>query len=259
MTDSPVSIPNWRDLGGPPTIDGRRLRPGSVFRSAAIDAPSQPDLAKLVDLGIGTVFDLRTASESRAAPDVAPAHCRILHADVLADKHISAPAKMMDFLASPETVESVLDGGKAAELMIRNYRDMVTLPSALAAYRTMVRTLVDDERPALVHCTSGKDRTGWAAAIVLLAIGADEQTVLTDYLRTNDLYLPTLSATFDGYRESGGDPDDLRALLGVRSEYLEAALDEARTVHGSISGYLEAVGIDDDVCARLRSRMLAPD
>lgn len=258
VTRSLVSIPNWRDLGGLSTADGRLIRPGSLMRSAAIDAPSEADLAALDELGIANVFDLRTASECRSAPDVAPAGSRVLHLDVLADKHLSAPAKMMDLLADPKTVESALDGGKAAELMIRNYRDLVTLPSAVESYRTMVRTLVDDEQPALVHCTSGKDRTGWAAAIVLLAVGADERTVFTDYLHTNELYLPSLSDTFDTYRAAGGDPDDLRALLGVRSDYLQAALDEARAVHGSIDAYLEALGIDDDARARLRTRLLTP-
>lgn len=260
MTEQPTGIRNWRDIGGLPTIDGRLVRPGVFFRSADLSAVSPEDRDALTRLRIGRVFDLRTAAERTNAPDVLPAAATLVPLDVLADKNLSAvPARMQDFLSSPGAVDAALGGDHAAGMMAENYRAMVTLPSAVHAYRTFVHDLAAGTRPALVHCTSGKDRTGWATALILFAVGADEQTVRTDYLRTNELYLPTLADTFDRYERAGGNPDNLRALLGVRPEYLQSALDEARAVHGSIEAYLsEALGVDERVRDALRARLLLP-
>ncbi|WP_328825464.1 tyrosine-protein phosphatase [Tomitella gaofuii] len=261
MTEQPTGIRNWRDLGGIATVDGRIVRPGAFFRSAELSAVSEDDRDALSHLGIGPVFDLRTDAERTGAPDDLPDSATVVPLDVLADKYAAAvPTKMQDFLTSPQAVEAALGGGRAAEMMAENYRAMVTIPSAVRSYRAMVRDIAADPRPALVHCTSGKDRTGWGTAIVLFAVGADEQSVQTDYLRTNELYLPTLTDTFARFEEAGGNPDDLRALLGVRPEYLQAALDEARTAHGSLEAYLsEALGIDDALREALRARLLLPD
>ncbi|GAA4817032.1 tyrosine-protein phosphatase [Tomitella cavernea] len=261
VTEQPTGIRNWRDLGGIATVDGSIIRPGAFFRSAELSAVSTEDRETLARLGVGPVFDLRTDAERASAPDDLPDSATVVPLDVLADKYAAAvPTKMQDFLSSPQAVEAVLGGGRAAEMMAENYRAMVTIPSAVRSYRTMVRDIAADPRPALVHCTSGKDRTGWGTAIVLFAVGADEQSVRTDYLRTNELYLPTLTDTFARFEEAGGNPDDLRALLGVRPEYLQAALDEARTVHGSLEAYLsDALGIDDALRDALRARLLLPD
>ncbi len=260
VTEQPTGIRNWRDLGGLPGAGGRPVRPGVLYRSADLSAPSPHDLSALAMLGVGPVFDLRTGAERSAAPDVLPDSASAVPLDVFADKNLSAvPTKMMDFLSSPGAVDTALRGGMAAEMMETNYREMITLPSAVAAFRTLLHDVADDPRPALVHCTSGKDRTGWAAAIVLFSVGADEATVRTDYLRTNELYLPTLTHVFEKFADAGGDPARLRALLGVRDEYLQAALDEARRVHGSIDAYLrEALGVDDALREALRAKLLLP-
>ncbi|MDN5759647.1 MAG: tyrosine-protein phosphatase [Tomitella sp.] len=271
MSEQPIGIRNWRDLGGLPTIDGHRVRSGAFFRSAALGDISDDDVDALARLGLGAIFDLRTVAEREASPDRVPSGARLETLDVLADKNMgmaanmdadadSVPAKMATLFEEPEKVESMLGGGKGAELMVQSYRDMVILPSAVTAFRTVLQVMAKDDRPALVHCTAGKDRTGWAAAVVLSALGVDEATILADYMRTNELFLPALEPTFDRYRAGGGDPDDLRAVLGVRSEYLEAAFDQVRSTHGSMQEYLgAALEAGDAERDTLRERLLVRD
>jgi len=135
------------------------------------------------------------------------------------------------------------------------YREMVSLPSALAAYQVFFVDLGKFEhRPALFHCTTGKDRTGWAAAAMLLLLGVTEEDVMRDYLLTNDQLLPRLQPMFEQFAAAGGDPALLQPVLGVRREYLEASLGEMRRHHGSIEGYFaDGLGIDEKAQEALRS------
>jgi len=134
----------------------------------------------------------------------------------------------------------------------------VRLPSAREGYREMFTDLADPAfLPASFHCTTGKDRTGWGAAALLLLLGVSEDDVMTDYLLTNDQLLPALKPVLDAFEAAGGDPDLLIPVLGVRREYLETALDEMRTTYGDIETYfIEGLGIDAETIARLRSRLV---
>ena len=106
--------------------------------------------------------------------------------------------------------------------------------------------LADEEKlPALFHCTTGKDRTGWAAASLLTLLGVPKEQVFEDYLRSNDNILPAYKHAIDPFVEAGGDPEISSAILGVKREYLEAAFDEMETKYGTIEAYFsEALGID---------------
>ena len=99
--------------------------------------------------------------------------------------------------------------------------------------------------PAVFHCTTGKDRTGWAAAALLTLLGVPEETVMADYLRTNDYLLTHYATAIDGFVAGGGDRGIPVAIFGVKRAYLEAAFDEMRTRHGSIERYFaDGLGID---------------
>jgi protein-tyrosine phosphatase len=135
---------------------------------------------------------------------------------------------------------------------------MVSLPSALTAYRQYFTDIAKEaHRPALFHCTTGKDRTGWAAAATLLILGVSEEDVRYDFQLTNRDLVPALQPVFDRFAALGGDPDLLRPVIGVEAQYLEAALDEARTRFGSIEGYFsDGLGIDADGQAALRRALV---
>ncbi|UYP19866.1 tyrosine-protein phosphatase [Rhodococcus sp. Z13] len=260
-----VDILNFRDLGGYATRYGAVVRSGAVFRSTDLGRIRDEAVQALGQLGLGTVADLRTASEREALPDRVPPGVKELPLDVFADRGVgdlaaqlgSLAAHMQDLLTDASFAKRVLGDGRGAEYLRRSYHDLVTLPSAHTSYRTLMRTLIDDDRPLLFHCTTGKDRTGWAAAIVLFTLGADEDTVFEDYLRTNDMLLPALEPLFEPIVKQGVDRADLEAVLGVRREYLQTALDTMRDVYGSFDRYLsEVLLVTDAERESLRERLL---
>jgi protein-tyrosine phosphatase len=118
-------------------------------------------------------------------------------------------------------------------------RNFVSLPSALDAYRAFYLDLIDETRTgaALFHCTTGKDRTGWAATSFLLLLGADEADVRADYLETNTDLAPMTEPILDFAASKGVDGELLRPLLGVRDSYFDATLDEMRTQFGAVEDY----------------------
>ncbi len=253
-----ASVPNLRDIGGYATREGRRVRTEVLYRSTELDKLAGDDMTTFAGIGIRTVFDLRTEDERRAQPDSLPDGTRLVVCDVLADSQHAAPAQLMKALSDPALAEQMLGGGRAVALFEQGYREIVSLPSALAAYGGMFTEIVDGARPALFHCTTGKDRTGWAAAAILTLLGVSEEDVLTDYMITNRDLLPALEPYFDRFAAAGGDPALLRPVLGVETSYLRAAFDEMQTRFGSIESYFsDGLGIDDDGQRAVRAILVA--
>jgi protein-tyrosine phosphatase len=253
-----ASLPNLRDVGGYRTSDGRRVRSGVLYRSTELGRLAGDDVAAVAALGVRIVFDLRTTREREAEPDRLPDGVRLVVCDVLADSQDVAPAQLTEVLTSPARAAELLGDGRAEALFASAYRQIVSLPSAHAAYRRMFTQLLDlESRPALFHCTTGKDRTGWAAAATLLLLGVPETDVFADYLLTNRDLLPALAPAFDRFRAAGGDPALLRPVLGVERTYLEIALDEMRARYGTIEGYFaDALGLGEDAQRGLRAALV---
>jgi protein-tyrosine phosphatase len=254
------SAPNLRDLGGWPA-GAVQVRRGVLYRSAALNRLNAADQATFSSMGIRTVFDLRTADERSAQPDQLPAGVSAIVVDVLADSPDAAPAALVKILSDPTAAEELLGGDKTRTLFAHTYRELVSLPSARAGFSRMFTGLLDAEtRPALFHCTTGKDRTGWAAAALLLLLGVDEDLVIQEYLLTNTLLLPALQPVFDRFSAAGGDPALLHPVLGVDASYLQASLDEMRVQFGTVETYFaDGLGIDAASQAALRRIMLDTD
>lgn len=254
-----ASVPNLRDVGGYRTRDGASVRFGRFYRSTDLSRVTVNDATRIAELGLVTVFDLRTAAERDAAPDRVPATVREVALDVLADQaRASMAAQMQNILADPARLATMFGDAHAMDVFLDVYRDLVTLPSARSSYRTMFTELAElDALPALVHCTTGKDRTGWASASLLLLLGVDEDDVFHDYLLTNSQLLPALEGLFDRFTAAGGDRTVLDMVLGVRPEYLRAALERMRERFGSVEGYFaDGLGIDDQGQRSIRDHLL---
>ncbi|ALG83587.1 tyrosine-protein phosphatase [Gordonia phthalatica] len=258
------ALPNLRDLGGWSGADGRPVRYGMLFRSTDFralvdDAAATQQLHAA--LGLRTVYDFRSTAETDAMPDPTWDDVAPVHLDVLADTSTAVPANLATVLTDPAAVAQVnefLAGQGAAQKMVGTYREMITADSARNSYSRFYRGLLGEDRsPALFHCTTGKDRTGWAAASFLSLMGVSRDDVFRDYLLTNDRLVPALAPVFEKFAAAGGDPDLLTNVLGVRAEYLEAAFDEVDTVHGSLEAYFaDALGIDAVAQQALRDRFL---
>jgi protein-tyrosine phosphatase len=162
-------------------------------------------------------------------------------------------------MVNPTQANAALGGGKVEAMFAEAYRDFVILPSAQAAYAQLFAALGEqDTLPALFHCTTGKDRTGWAAAALLLLLGVPEDVVMQDFLRSNEYLLPAHQEQIDAFVAAGGDPAIPPAILGVKADYLEAALAEMEQQYGTIERYFaEGLGIDAAGQQALRAIYLA--
>jgi protein-tyrosine phosphatase len=224
-----ASAPNFRDIGGYRTADGRWVRMGMLYRSDQLDKLSEADLAKLTHLGIRTVVDLRTDAERASGPDRLPVGASPVVADVL--DGTNAPTDMSALLATP---------GDPAATMQDLERTMVEAPGAQAAYRTLLTQVRrPDQLPLVFHCTAGKDRTGWAAATVLTALGVPSEQVLGDYLDSNMYALPKYAPMLASLPPA--QAAKAHTFLEVRPEYLRAGLDDVATRYGSMDDYTSRV------------------
>lgn len=241
-----TSVPNLRDLGGYTTADGYTIKKGLVYRSNQLFNISRHDMLLIGKLNLKSDFDLRTSVERNDKPDELPEGVNNVWLDVMADIPSSGPANLNALLSDARKANIDLGGGKVEELFKTAYRHCISLPSAKKAYRELFLALGDKNKlPALFHCATGKDRTGWAAAALLTLLGVPMETVKLDYLRSNDYILPMYESTIKQFIADGGSPNIPIAVLGVKEEYLNAAFEEMKSKYGNIENYFaEALGIN---------------
>lgn len=218
-----IGVQNARDAGGYRTTDGHRVRTGLVFRTGALDKATSEDLARLSALGVGVVDDLRTGYERALGADKLPAGATGNSYDVLGQ-------------APPMIMAGALFGGEGL------YRAFITAPGANEAFAAVLRDIIAaDGAGVLFHCSAGKDRTGWASAVLLTLLGVDRDTVTADYLASNT------------YRNAA--PTD--PLNGVQQSWLDAAFDQASQSYGSFDGYVrDGLGLSDAEVTALRAALL---
>ena len=252
-----VSVPNFRDVGGHATADGVRVRTGLLYHSVALDRVSDDDLSTLACAGLRTVFDLRTPHEQSRFPDRLPTSAELVSLDVLADEGEADYGSVAAHLRDPERYTRTGTEAEMVGFNVATYRDLVRLDSARRAYRAFFESMADGSGPALVHCTGGKDRTGWAVAALLLLLGVSESDVMADYLASHAPVRALFAPTIDEFVERGGELRVIEAMLGARPEYLRSALDTVAADHGSIEAYFsEALRLDAEVQDRLRDSFL---
>ena len=234
---------NFRDLGGYATADGRTVRWGLLYRSDNLAHLSDTDLAKLSQLGIKLVCDFRSADEKAEEPDRLPAD----HPPEVAELPI------FDESFSPKTFREKLRSGELGNLDLRKaLTDANRLFATRFApeYAAMLnRVSQPQDLPAVVHCTAGKDRAGFASAVILRTLGVPEETVYDDFLLTNLYTADKIERTlwtiriFSLFRV---DPEQVRPVLSVERGYLGAAFEAIDTKYGSFDAYRrEALDFDD--------------
>ena len=239
-------VPNLRDVGGYETRDGATVARGLAYRSDTFHPMTAEDDKRLAILGLKNDYDLRTTAEAKAAPDQMPTGVQYQLLNVLADARSAAPAELEALMHEPKKANVALGGGRIEALFEEAYREFITLPSAKQSYRTLFLSLADRGKlPAVFHCTTGKDRTGWAAAALLTLLGVPPDEVIADYMRTNEYTLPQFKPMVDEFVAAGGDREIALAVFGVKPEYLAASFDEMHKRYGTIERYFsEGLGID---------------
>ncbi|GLZ79869.1 hypothetical protein Afil01_46760 [Actinorhabdospora filicis] len=246
---------NVRDLGGYTTVDGRTVAAGRLFRGAALGRATDADLGVLAGLGLKTVVDFRTPGEIASSgadrlPDGAAEVLLPVGGGNLDEYYVTA--------TDAEARERLLGGGRAEQVLAGINRAFVAEDEQRAQFAVAL-ALIADGGPLLFHCTAGKDRTGWLAAIVLTALDVPRDQVMADYLLSNRYFLPVGEAMLAKMAQSGLDIDPglYRPLIEQRPAYLEAAFDEAEARYGSFAAFL-AEGLDagPGTVARLREALL---
>ncbi|MGA7396370.1 MAG: tyrosine-protein phosphatase [Solirubrobacterales bacterium] len=254
-----ATLPNLRDVGGYLTAKGHRVRTGRLYRSVEAGKLDGDDVELFGQLGVRTIFDLRTRAEVDKSPDQAPG-ARGVHLDVIADSTGAASARLLQLIDDPAGATEAMGGGGVKEIYAEAYREFIELDSANRSYSALFTDLAETETlPGLVHCTAGKDRTGWAVAALLLFLGVSERDVLFDYLLTNEQLLPSLIPTFDAFADAGGDPELMKSVFSVKPEYLKLSLGLAVERYGTIGGYFsEGLGLDDSTLQALQDQLVEP-
>ncbi|HLO68227.1 MAG TPA: tyrosine-protein phosphatase [Holophaga sp.] len=248
-------VSNFRDMGGYRGHGGRAVRWGRLFRSGNLHAMTDSDRQRLARLGLALVVDFRQAEERHREPSgwdpaAAPRTCA---AEVV-------PGSAESFFR--ETGDDSVNRERTALFMAHLYRDMVR--NQAGAWRALFQGVLETREGAvLVHCAAGKDRTGFAGALLLSALGVDWEDVERDYLLTARYQDPAVEE--DRVLKIAGHllkppmtREAIRPMFEVRPAYLAAAKEAMEAEAGSVEGYLEAVvGVGAPEREELRRRYLA--
>ncbi len=252
----PVEGPeNVRELGGWPAADGRRVRHGLFYRSGALcEIRSPADKALFAGLGIRVICDLRSSMEREALPD--PEVPGIVRHDISAILDEAGREINYDPREFARSTPAQLSA--VAHSMGSIY---ARLPFGNEAYRAMFREIQNRRLPLLFHCSAGKDRTGVAAALILLALGASRGTAAEDFMLTNQCRpRETARLAQRMAAQLAADPGFapyMQAIGGVLQKNLDAALDAILARYGSFEAYFAAeYGLNADALARLRADCL---
>lgn len=245
---------NFRELGGYHADEGKTVKWGQIYRGFPTGRlTTESDRARLDGLGLRLILDLRSGVEAAKLPDYVPDGARLVQICGLRD----ATGQEIDF--SPNDIQRLVQNAPAGTNLTQLiYRQMLT---GNKAFKELFRALEAGETPILFHCTAGKDRTGVAAMLILLALGASDETICADYARTNLCRAAEIEkAMADHAAEIAADPAQRmrwQSSAGVDPETAPFVLRTIRQDYGSAESYLEAeYGLTPARLMRLRRMYL---
>jgi protein-tyrosine phosphatase len=246
-----AGTPNFRDFGGYPAAGSRQVKWGFLFRSGQLSALSEQDVDLLASLELDLVFDFRRVEEQETDLSRLPRQAgpRVVSLPII-------PGSNSRFF---EQVDAPSDDPAAMfNFMLEINRDFAG-PQAVTYRRMFSEILAAPDARFLVHCAAGKDRTGFAAAIILLALGVPREVVMRDYLLTARYFQPEreLDRLRQKYQLEHMVAEAILPMLEVHEDYLGIALQHIDENYGSVEEYLEqALGVGPAELAELRGRYL---
>jgi len=246
MSDSPArhlnlaGASNFRDLGGYVTTDGRTVRWRQIFRSNHLAHLTDEDARVLRALGVKSAFDFRGSMERTEAL------CALSDITV---HSLPVEPTVVAALRAIAAGGTPLSADHAVEVMRDSYRSYVQQNTP--RFRALFAHLLEDRAPLVIHCTAGKDRTGFACALILHTLGVPDEVISEDYLLTNRYYRRDPNSSSDL-------PDHVKQVLGsVQPAFLGAAFEAIDTDYGSLEAYLrDGIGLGAAERTALAARYL---
>ena len=256
-------VANLRDLGGIHNKDGKKVRDGKVYRSALLAAADEKDMETLSAMKLSEIFDFRSLQEIRENPDPELKDCFNRHLPIYADAEegITREEKKEDNEFPPR----LTDPQMAKDAMLKGYTDFVEEEFCRNQYSIMLHEMLnalreDESASFLYHCTAGKDRTGFATAIILEILDVDKKDIIADYLLTNNYNQPDIDRSFRKLKENilSMDPEatdemivfmqnNIMPYFVADQDYLERSYSCIEKNYGSFSNYIEnGLGINSD-------------
>ena len=241
---------NFRDLGGYKTEDGRTVKWGKIYRSDNLHSLTDEDLKYMKRLNIKSVVDFRSLEERKSEPDrLNPDMTQVL-------LPINFQPKELDDDSIKNIIKDLTFGDLDSSNLLRDF-NIVIVEEFAEEYKNFFRYIIENNaEPLVFHCTAGKDRAGFASAMILTILGVPREKVIEDYLLTNtyvkdhvdDKMLEIELKTF--FR---ADTDNLRKINLVEERYIQAAFDTIDSKWGGMDRYVsEALNLNEEDILKLQ-------
>ena len=246
-----ASVVNFRDAAGTgaglPLAGGGHMVRGLVYRASALVTLSKADRTKLANIGVTDIYDLRTPGTASKYPDPAIGSAKY-H---LINLYATSKAKG----ATGSTAE------KRLASRVRINREFVTDAAERARLAVMLKSFATAKGPVIVHCSEGKDRTGFVSAVLQLVAGVDQETIRTQYLMSNDARKDLIDADVAKVKASSGKAaaDARRMDMTVYPQQIQASLDAIFENYGSVDKFLtKGVGLTQATVDKIRAKLQGP-
>ena len=252
-------IANMRDLGGLPAADGKVVAPGRLVRGGHLHKIKGKDAEKFrKELGVVHIIDLRSPSELEEKPDVVPEGIKYSYFPSLTNEQNPSINKHN---RTSELKRIMKTEGGAIAYLSNIYRLLISQELSIKSHRNVLLSLLEQEEGAIYwHCTQGKDRTGVAAAVILMALGVSREDIIQEYVneKRSLIFRNNILTTLVGIvlfnRKA---KTSLSVLMNAKRPCIEAAFDEMEKIYGDGETYIrEALGITDEQIEKLRSMYL---
>jgi protein-tyrosine phosphatase len=243
------SFPNFRDLGGHRALDGKKIRPGLLYRSGQLGTMSKGEADMVLSLGIRTVVDLRSVRESAKCRSVGEGVSTICLPIELEAKYRKRVQPVLYRKNTRAAIASIV-ASVYAELVKDEMITIQRLFGILAAPHNY---------PLLIHCRAGQDRTGFVCAIILLSLGVDKDVIIRDYLLSTGYSIPrvrTMARILRAVSLGIVSTDNFEEAFTAHEKYVQAVFDEIAAAFGTIDGYLKSCGVPEAALREFRGFVL---
>lgn len=240
-------IQNFRDLGGYKSTDtGKPIRWGMIYRSAQIDSIPPCSRHELRNMGVRTIIDLRSENELHNSPQMDNREFNIIHIPILTGNMEKILRDIRKGNIKTDTIYRLVE---------RMNRELVT--NYQKEFKEIFSVLLDRKNyPAVIHCTSGKGRTGVVSALILAALGVNDDVIMKDYRLSND-YFNIPKASRYAYKLPSDSQEAITTIYSAKEDFLNAAKEQIEAEYGSVQGYLKkGIGLSAEEIEQLRSILL---